>query len=261
MKIWKLTYELCCHFSSPVTRHSYTLRCFPREMRYQKVQSCKYEVWPCYGNSRGRDSFGNSLLIGKSDEAHDWFLVKVDSVVMTEKAAEPEVREYYQLGMYRNQTKFTALGEKILEFSKILSDEKAADPWEKTEYLMRKLSDTFRYEAGSTFFSTTAEEAFAQGCGVCQDYAHILLALCRNENMTARYVAGTIPGEGQTHAWIEVWNQGRWKGFDSTNNRITDEDYICMAYGRDAADCSLSQGIFVGGGNQEQHIYVKMEEV
>ena len=222
MKIWKLTYELCCHFSSPVTRHSYTLRCFPREMRYQKVQSCKYEVWPCYGNSRGRDSFGNSLLIGKSDEAHDWFLVKVDSVVMTEKAA---------------------------------------DPWEKTEYLMRKLSDTFRYEAGSTFFSTTAEEAFAQGCGVCQDYAHILLALCRNENMTARYVAGTIPGEGQTHAWIEVWNQGRWKGFDSTNNRITDEDYICMAYGRDAADCSLSQGIFVGGGNQEQHIYVKMEEV
>ena len=222
MKIWKLTYELCCHFSSPVTRHSYTLRCFPREMRYQKVQSCKYEVWPCYGNSRGRDSFGNSLLIGKSEEAHDWFLVKVDSVVMTEKAA---------------------------------------DPWEKTEYLMRKLSDTFRYEAGSTFFSTTAEEAFAQGCGVCQDYAHILLALCRNENMTARYVAGTIPGEGQTHAWIEVWNQGRWKGFDPTNNRITDEDYICMAYGRDAADCSLSQGIFVGGGNQEQHIYVKMEEV
>ena len=222
MKIWKLTYELCCHFSSPVTRHSYTLRCFPREMLYQKVQSCKYEVWPCYGNSRGRDSFGNSLLIGKSEEAHDWFLVKVDSVVMTEKAA---------------------------------------DPWEKTEYLMRKLSDTFRYEAGSTFFSTTAEEAFAQGCGVCQDYAHILLALCRNENMTARYVAGTIPGEGQTHAWIEVWNQGRWKGFDPTNNRITDEDYICMAYGRDAADCSLSQGIFVGGGNQEQHIYVKMEEV
>ena len=222
MKLWKLTYELCCHFSSPVTRHSYTLRCFPREMLYQKVQSCKYEVWPCYGNSRGRDSFGNSLLIGKSEEAHDWFLVKVDSVVMTEKAA---------------------------------------DPWEKTEYLMRKLSDTFRYEAGSTFFSTTAEEAFAQGCGVCQDYAHILLALCRNENMTARYVAGTIPGEGQTHAWIEVWNQGRWKGFDPTNNRITDEDYICMAYGRDAADCSLSQGIFVGGGNQEQHIYVKMEEV
>ena len=260
LKIWKLTYELCCHYSSTVTRQSYTLRCFPREMMYQKVQSCKYEVWPCSGGSRGRDSFGNSLLIGRSDEEHDWFLVKVDSIVMTEKIAEPEIREYHQLGMYRNVTKLTVPGEKLNIFSQMISDKNKEDPWERTAFLMKKLADVFQYKSGSTSFHTTAEEAFAQGCGVCQDYSHILLALCRNENMTARYVAGTIPGEGQTHAWIEVWNQGRWKGFDPTNNRVVDEDYICLAYGRDAADCSLSQGIFVGGVSQQQHIYVKMEE-
>lgn len=260
MKIWRLTYELCCRFSSPVTSHSYTLRCFPREMMYQKVQSCKYEVWPCSGSCRGRDSFGNSLLIGKSDAPHDCFLVKMDAVVMTEKLPEPEFREFHQLGMYRNPTRFTEPGQKLSAFARTIPKGEETSPWKRTDILMKQLTAAFRYESGSTAFHTTAEEAFSQGCGVCQDYAHILLSLCRMEGMTARYVAGTIPGEGQTHAWVEVWDQGKWKGFDPTNNRETDEAYICLAYGRDAGDCSLSQGIFMGGRNQEQHIYVKMEE-
>ena len=96
---------------------------------------------------------------------------------------------------------------------------------------------------------------------MCQDYAHILLALCRREGLTARYVAGTIPGEGETHAWIEVWHEGRWKGFDPTNDRETDESYLTFAVGRDAEDCSLSRGVFIGAGNQNQYIRCEMTPI
>ena len=260
MKIWRLTYELCIHFGSPVTRHSYSLRCFPREMFSQRVQSCKYEIFPCSGNSRGRDSFGNPLLTGRSESPHDWFLVKVESMVLSENVPEPEPRAEYQLGMYRAPTRYTEAGENLEKFFHLLPSGGVGDPWKQTDEWMKCLFSAFRYVSGVTSFHTTAEEAFSQGCGVCQDYAHILLALCRKNGMTARYAAGVVPGEGQTHAWIEVWKDGLWKGFDPTNNRETDESYIRFAYGRDACDCSLNQGILVGGGSQEQHIYVKMEE-
>ncbi|MGN1185210.1 MAG: transglutaminase domain-containing protein [Oliverpabstia sp.] len=261
MKTWKMTYELCCHFGSPVTGHSYSLRCFPREMFHQRVQSCKYEVIPCSGGGRGRDSFGNSLLIGKSNEPHEWFLVRVDAIVAIENLEEPELKLYFQLGMYRSPTKLTRTGDRLTEFIRKIPKNQQCNPWERTMVLMHELYAAFRYESGSTGFLTTAEEAFSQGCGVCQDYAHILLALCRREGLTARYVAGTIPGEGETHAWIEVWHEGRWKGFDPTNDRETDESYLTFAVGRDAEDCSLSRGVFIGAGNQNQYIRCEMTPI
>lgn len=259
MKQWKLTYELCNHFSQPVTRHFYSLRCFPREMFSQRVQACHYEVTPCSGTSRGRDSFGNLLLSGQCEEPHEWFLVKVEARVLTEDTPEPEPREYHQLGMFRYGTAQTAAGEKLLEFYEKIPRTEKGSPWKRTEMMMKELYQNFTYQSGSTCFETKAEEAMGQGCGVCQDYAHILLALCRQEGMTARYVAGAIPGEGASHAWIEVWQEGFWKGFDPTNNRVADDDYIRFAFGRDALDCRLSQGIFRGTASQELRVYLAME--
>lgn len=259
MKQWKLTYELCNHFSQPVTGHFYSLRCFPREMFSQRVQACHYEVTPCSGTSRGRDSFGNLLLSGQCEEPHEWFLVKVEARVLTEDTPEPEPREYHQLGMFRYGTAQTAAGEKLLEFYEKIPRTEKGSPWKRTEMMMKELYQNFTYQSGSTCFETKAEEAMGQGCGVCQDYAHILLALCRQEGMTARYVAGAIPGEGASHAWIEVWQEGFWKGFDPTNNRVADDDYIRFAFGRDALDCRLSQGIFRGTASQELRVYLAME--
>ncbi len=266
MRRWRLTYELTDHFSAPVTKHFYTLRCFPRERSYQKVFSYQYGVIPCSGEGRSRDSFGNPLLIGCCREPHEQFAVRVEAVVMTEAGTEPEERPWWRLGMYRYETEYTGMGERLEEFFEHLPFEQASPPgedgpWKCAEVLMEALSHSFRYVSGSTNFNTTAEEAFAQGSGVCQDYAHILLALCRRAGMTARYVAGAIPGEGESHAWVEVWQDGRWKGFDPTHNRAADETYICFALGRDAHDCCLNQGIYLGAGGQRQEVHVIMEEV
>ena len=261
MKVWKLTYELQDNFSSPVAGHSYSLRVFPRDMISQKVKSCECEVYPCSGKSRGRDSFGNPVLTGCCEEPHDRFLVKTEAIVCTEDIPEPEEKEFFQLGMYRYETEFTKMGESLGAFYQTLPAPcKEETDWMRTEKLMHILWESFQYVSGSTNFNTKAEEAFSQGCGVCQDYAHILLAVLRHEGMTVRYVAGAIPGEGQTHAWIEVYQDGLWKGFDPTNNRLANDEYIRFAIGRDAHDCCLNQGIFRGCASQLQEVHVIMEE-
>ncbi len=107
------------------------------------------------------------------------------------------------------------------------------------------------YVSGSTTVSTTAAQAFAQGKGVCQDYAHIMLALCRLCGVPARYVSGHLIGEGGTHAWLEAIERdpltGRTvaTGFDPTHDRRVNLDYVFIAAGRDYADVAPTSGVFV----------------
>lgn len=117
---------------------------------------------------------------------------------------------------------------------------------------MHRLYDYLNYIKGSTDVNTTAEEAMENKCGVCQDYAHIMLSLLRLRNISARYTVGMFVGEGETHAWVEVLSNGKWYGFDPTNNLLIDNNYIKISSGRDATDCSVNKGIFRGFSSQLQ---------
>lgn len=261
MKKWKLIYEQVHSFDTPVVNHFYSIRCLPKTLPSQRVEACTYEIIPENPVMRGRDSFGNEMLNGRVAHSHSCFSVKMSAIVTTEHVHNPEEKQYHQLGMYRCESKLTKVGKKIGSWMKTLPKRGQETDWERTGKLLLFLWEKFRYLRGSTGVDTTAEQAFSQGCGVCQDYAHVLLTMCRAEGMTARYVAGAIPGEGQTHAWIEVWQEGMWKGFDPTNRKEVDEEYISFAYGRDASDCGINRGIFLGNARQIQNIYVRMEEI
>ena len=100
--------------------------------------------------------------------------------------------------------------------------------------LMNAINGAMVYMPGETTIHTTAAMALSGGKGVCQDYAHILIALCRMAGIPARYVAGAMVGEGATHAWAEVWLDGVWTGADPTHCRMTDETYIKFSHGRDS---------------------------
>ena len=106
----------------------------------------------------------------------------------------------------------------------------------------------------------SAEEAAALSMGVCQDYAHILLALLRHEHIPCRYVVGMMMGEGASHAWIEVSDGEKWIALDPTNNCPVDDRYINISHGRDAKDCTINQGFFYGLPEQLQEIHVVVEE-
>ncbi len=110
---------------------------------------------------------------------------------------------------------------------------------------------TLRYERGITDIHTSAAQALALGQGVCQDYAHIMLALCHLCGLPARYVSGHLLGEGGTHAWVEVLvpaaeqpQMAMVLPFDPTHGREADLSYLTIAVGRDYQDVAPTSGTF-----------------
>jgi len=111
------------------------------------------------------------------------------------------------------------------------------------------------YAYGVTGVRTSAAEAVAGGRGVCQDFAHVMLAVCRAAGLPARYVSGHLVGEGGSHAWVEVVvadtaRPGRAEAvaFDPTHDRRAGGGYLTVAVGRDYADVAPTSGTFEGGG-------------
>ncbi len=151
-----------------------------------------------------------------------------------------------------------------------------ADLHAATLDLMQRIYRDFEYDSESTEIHTPALEALHQRKGVCQDFAHIMLACLRSLGLAARYVSGyllTTPPEGQqrlvgadaSHAWISLLlptqtGPTRWCDFDPTNNRwgwgAPGEDYVVLAVGRDFADVSPIRGVIHGGASHELRVAV-----
>ncbi|MCA0986889.1 transglutaminase family protein [Guptibacillus algicola] len=124
--------------------------------------------------------------------------------------------------------------------------------------LNEHIYNTMTYVSGATNVLTTAEEVLYQRTGVCQDFTHLMLALCRYRGIPARYVSGYIyigensafRGDAATHAWLEVKLPGiGWIGLDPTNNTIASEQHIRIAVGRDYSDISPLKGVYIGGAH------------
>src|SRR5205823_13003833 len=129
--------------------------------------------------------------------------------------------------------------------------------------LMRRIRNQFKYDPKSTVISTPLAEVFQTRHGVCQDFAHVMIAALRGLGLPAAYVSGyirTIPptgtprlqGADATHAWVSVWCGGDlgWVGFDPTNDLLVENDHIILAVGRDFSDVSPADGIMVGSRTQ-----------
>jgi transglutaminase-like putative cysteine protease len=135
--------------------------------------------------------------------------------------------------------------------------------------LMHRMRKDFKYDPKATVVSTPLSEAFAQRSGVCQDFAHIMIAGLRGLGLPAAYVSGyirTIPPEGKerlegadaTHAWVALWCGAAlgFVGIDPTNSIVVGNDHISLAHGRDYADVSPVAGIVLGAGDQEIEVMV-----
>jgi transglutaminase-like putative cysteine protease len=112
---------------------------------------------------------------------------------------------------------------------------------------MGRVYKEMRYLPGSTGVATPASDALAGRMGVCQDFAQVMLAICRAAGLPARYVSGHLEGEGQMHAWVEVLYSAAdgpltWHPLDPTHDRIAAAGYVTIAVGRDYADVSPISG-------------------
>jgi transglutaminase-like putative cysteine protease len=102
------------------------------------------------------------------------------------------------------------------------------------------------YGFDATDVDTSASQALAIGTGVCQDQAHVMLALCRSVGLSARYVSGHLVGQGGTHAWTEVDLPDGAVAFDPCHGRRADERYLTVAVGRDYRDVAPTSGSYQG---------------
>jgi transglutaminase-like putative cysteine protease len=124
-------------------------------------------------------------------------------------------------------------------------------PLDVAERICTAVYGAITYRLGVTTVATTAAEALAGGLGVCQDAAHIMLALCRCAGLAARYVSGHLLGQGGTHAWVEVivpagGGTATAVAFDPCHGRRADSRYVTVAVGRDYTDVAPTSGSYVG---------------
>jgi transglutaminase-like putative cysteine protease len=134
--------------------------------------------------------------------------------------------------------------------------------------LMHRIRTEFKYDPKATVISTPLTEVFEKRHGVCQDFAHVMIAGLRGLGLPAAYVSGylrTIPPPGKprlqgadaTHAWVSLWcGDMGWIGFDPTNDILVENDHIVLAVGRDFSDVSPVDGIIVGSRKQKLSVAV-----
>lgn len=146
-----------------------------------------------------------------------------------------------------------------------------SDPLQSLRELNNTLFNSFQYQPGSTSVESTIDHILATGQGVCQDYAHVMLAIVRSWGIPARYVSGYLWTTGQpheqagshaTHAWVEcLLPTLGWVGFDPTNATIHDSRHVRLAVGRDYRDVTPTRGVLQGRGKSKLDINVQIKKI
>ena len=144
-------------------------------------------------------------------------------------------------------TRLTAADAAIQELAATMAGQ---DSLETAERFCAYVHEAISYVHGATSIATTAAQAHAAGRGVCQDAAHVMIALCRAAGLAARYVSGHLIGEGGTHAWVEVVVAdaagARAVAFDPSNGGRASRAYLTVATGRDYTDVAPTSGTYLG---------------
>lgn len=256
-----LSYDMLIEYSEEVNRCNFTIKCFPVNSLRQIISNVKVQLIPEVKYSYGQDGLNNIQIYGVNELPHKSFKFHIEADAKT-GLSDYETGFNDDLDMiFGHEHGLNVAGPKIKEFyNRICLEDDDLGAYEKAIWIMHELSDKFKYVPLSTDVNTSAEEAFKQGYGVCQDYAHVFISLLHLAKLSARYVTGFIVGEGESHAWVEVLIDRKWYGFDPTHNRLINDEYIKVGIGRDAKDCMINRGIMHGGGLHTQKVSVQVNE-
>ncbi len=258
MRTYEFEFKTAINFSLPVINHNFVLKCIPQNNFSQRIYDEKIEILPASDFSFGYDSFGNKTVSGVISSPHNEFVFSVKGKAHLSKYKIMDNLDR----VYLYPSKNTHLSDEMLDFCKTLAAPE--DVMARAAYISEAVYNYMSYVKNTTDIETPASEAFKNKCGVCQDYAHITIALMRQAGIPARYAAGFIEGDGETHAWVEYYCNGAWYGIDPTNNNKVEYGYIKLSHGLDSSYCSVERGCFAskeGIVNQSSEITVKVGEI
>lgn len=269
-------------YGGPVRATRQVLRLSPVDRKgHQHVVMHMLDISPRPSElERGRDFFGNGVAFMVMDAPHDRLEICSRSRVEVNVAPLPDPAMTPSVAVAREAALANAdLGPASpvhgLYASRSVPLDLAITDWaaqscpderpvlEAAMEVMTRIHADFAYRPGATTVTTLPSEAFVARSGVCQDFAHVMIAGLRGLGLSARYVSGylrTVPPEGEqrlegadaTHAWVEVWcgEEIGWIGLDPTNAIPAGEDHVILAVGRDYADVSPVDGVMVSSGGQ-----------
>lgn len=272
--------------------HSVNQICvIPRDTKFQQCLNNKLDVQPTPEKIyKWQDSFGNSLAHFSIEESHGQCVVESVSLVETSTHVVPVLptgesishslstlaTDFSKDGLFASRCLLPSVHVKKLRGTSDLVDrlnKRSNSVAEFAENLMSWIYEEFEYDPGFSTVVTTGQKAWDAKRGVCQDFAHVALAILREAGIAARYVSGyleTLPPPGQkklqgsdaSHAWFSVYcNEHGWYDFDPTNNKRPDQQYVTTAWGRDYADVAPLKGVVYGGGSQSVSVSVDVSRV
>lgn len=257
MKRFSFFYQSVIRFSHPVRWHHFRLKCLPGHFPFQHIyhESCTFTN--DFQLAEGTDAFGNRTVSGTIPDPHDGFAFTITGEALQSCYLSREPLD----DLFLYETPLTRMSDALAAF---VADIPLGTPEEQVRSICHAVHTKLTYLPASTDVDMSAADAFAQGKGVCQDYAQITLTLLRSRQIPARYCAGLMPGEGETHAWVEYYDNGAWRGMDPTNDQTIEYGYIKLSHGRDSSDCRVDRGCFIGPAGpvaQDLEIHVKVGEV
>jgi len=268
-------------YETAVTRARHVLRLLPVARPGLHVTAAMLDIDPVPVSRReAADFFRNWTILTEIEEPHETLTVKLAARV-TVAAAEPldaeasppwesvraETYASTDIGPdspvhFVHPSRQVSLDPAIREYARA-SFPPGRPVFAGAVELMRRIKDDFAYEPGATTVTTTPSAAFVLRRGVCQDFAHVMIAGLRGLGLPAGYVSGflrTVPRPGTVrlegadamHAWVMVWcGAAGWRGLDPTNALIAGEDHVVLAVGRDYADVAPIDGVVLASGRQQ----------
>ena len=251
-------------YAEPTRRVIQLLRLTPSSFAGQSVMDWRVDV-DCDARLReGRDGYGNITHMLYVDHPTQRLGITVSGQVLTEdhSGVVRGLANDLPPPVFLRSTQLTALGPALQAFASDIPDGPALD---RLHRLNTTLHDRLRFDTQATSTQTSAEQAFAAGHGVCQDFAQVFVALARHMNIPARYISGHLHRsdganvQEAAHAWAEAWVEDLgWVAFDPTNGVSKDENYVRVACGLDYRDASPISGARQGGGIEELAVEVQV---
>jgi len=269
------------HYGAPVRDSVNTLRLEPRTFPYQKTLSALIRVLPATRLRRFTDLFHNITHHFDLPEPHSKLEIESRIRVHNLPLAIPAESHTAGRECYNGNEVLERIWPYLQQSPRVSRE---PEIWRQTvditsgmtaihdmaHAIMGWIHREFEYLPGATGVKAHLEESFALRKGVCQDFTHVMLGMCRSIGVPARYASGylyngprdSLVGAQASHAWCEVYlPHAGWIGFDPTNNTLADERYVKVAVGRDYEDVAPVEGSYLGTGHCRLEIKVDVERL